>query len=68
MRDNDALIRNISETVSNSETIKCLPEDSFKSKSGNHENDENIYFFFLKKIRSKYPKNLFLGQLNVNSI
>ena len=34
----------------------------------NHENDENISFLFLKKIRSKHPKNLFFGQLNVNSI
>ena len=33
-----------------------------------HENDENISFPFLKKIRSKHPKNLFFGQLNVNSI
>ena len=38
-----------------------------ESKSDNHENDENISFPFLKKIRSKHPKNLFFGQLNVNS-
>ena len=34
----------------------------------NHENDENISFHFLKKIRSKHPKNFFFEQLNVNSI
>ena len=68
IRDNDALIGNVSETESNSETAKYLPEDSLESKSDNHENDENISFPFLKKIRSKHPKNLFFGQLNVNSI
>ena len=39
-----------------------------ESKNDNHENDENISFPFLKKIRSKHPKNLFFGQLNLNSI
>ena len=39
-----------------------------ESKSDDHENDENISFPFLKKITSKHPKNLFFGQLNVNSI
>ena len=39
-----------------------------ESKSDSHENDENISFPFLKKITSKHPKNLFFGQLNVNSI
>ena len=39
-----------------------------ENKSDNHDNDENISFPFLKKIRSKHPKNLFFGQLNVNSI
>ena len=59
IRNNDALISYISETESNSETAKYLPEDSSESKSDNHENDENISFLFLKKIRSKHPKNLF---------
>ena len=62
------MIENDSETESNSEITKYLPEDSLESKSDNHENDENISFPFLKKIRSKHPKNLFFGQLNVNSI
>ena len=42
IRDNDALIGNVSETESNSETTKYLPEDSLESKSDNHENDENV--------------------------
>ena len=39
-----------------------------ESKSDNHDNDENISFLFLKKIKSEHPKNVFFGQLNVNSI
>ena len=39
-----------------------------ESKSDNHNNDENISFPFLKKIKSQHPKNIFFGQLNVNSI
>ena len=39
-----------------------------ESKSDNHDNDENIPFPFLKKIKSEHPKNLFFGQLNANSI
>ena len=45
-----------------------------ESKSDNHDNDENhgndenVSFPFLKKIKSERPKNLFFGQLNVNSI
>ena len=72
IRDNDALIGNASEVESSSETTKYLPKDSLESKSDNHENDENgnlqKKFPFLKKIRSKHPKNLFFGQLNVISI
>ena len=57
-----------SETESNSELAKNLRENTLKSKSDNHDNDENISFPFLKKIKSEHPKNLFFGQLNVNSI
>ena len=39
-----------------------------ESKSDNHNNDENISFPFLKKIKSQHSKNLFFGQLNMNSI
>ena len=65
IRDNDALIGNVSETESNSETTKYVPEDSLEGKSDSHE---NISFPLLNKIRPKHPKNLFFGQLNVNSI
>ena len=68
IRDNDALFGNVSETESDSQTTEYVPEDSLESKSDSHENDENISFPFLKKIRSKHSKNLFFGQLNVNSI
>ena len=68
IQNNDALIENVSETESNSELAKNLLEDTLESKSDNHENDENISFPFLKKIKSEHPKNLSFGQLNVNSI
>ena len=68
IRANDALIGNVSETESICEAPKYLPEDSLESKSDNHENYENVSFPFLKKIRSKHPKILVFGQLNVNSI
>ena len=68
IRDKDALIENVSKTESNSETTKYLPENSLESKSDKHDNTENIPFPFLKKIKSKHPKNLFFGQLNGNSI
>ena len=58
--DNHALVENVSETESNSKIAKYLPEDSLESKSDNHENDENISFPFLKKIKSEHPKNLLL--------
>ena len=61
-------MENVSETESSCETTKYLPDDSLESKSDNHENDEKISFPVLKKIRSKYPKNVFFGQINVNSI
>ena len=61
IRDNDALIGNVSETESSSGTTKYLPDDSLEVKV-------TISFPFLKKIRSKHPKNLFFGQLNVNSM
>ena len=46
IRDNNALIGNVSETQSTYETTKYLPEDSLESKSDIHENDENISFPF----------------------
>ena len=68
IQDNDALIENASESKSNSEIAKYLPENSLESKRDNHDNDENISFPFLKKIMPEHPKNSFFGQLNVNSI
>ena len=62
------MIENASESKSNSEIAKYLPENSLESKRDNHDNDENISFPFLKKIMPEHPKNSFFGQLNVNSI
>ena len=68
IQDNNALIENASAIESNSELAKNLLEDTLESKGDNHDNDENIPFPFLKKIKSEHPKNLFFEQLNVNSI
>ena len=38
------------------------------SISNNHDNDENISYPFLNKVKSEHPKNVFFGELNVNSI
>ena len=65
---NEALIEDISEFESNFEFARNLPDDSFESKIDNHDKDENISYPFLKKVKSKHPKNLFFGQLNTNSI
>ena len=39
-----------------------------ESQSDNHDNDANIYFPLLKRIKSEHTRNLFFGQLNVNSV
>ena len=61
IQDSDVLIENGSETESNSEIAKCLPEDTLESKSDDHDNDKNIPFPLLKKIKSEHPKNLIFG-------
>ena len=53
IQDNDALIGNVSETESSSETTKYLPGDSLESKSDDHGNDKNVSFPFLKKNQVK---------------
>ena len=68
IQDNDTLIENISETESNSVLAKYLPKNTLENKSDNNDNHESISFGFLRKIKSEHPKNLFFGQLNVNSI
>ena len=68
IQDNNALIENVSVIESNSELAKNLLEDILESKGDNHDNDENIPFPFLKKIKSEHPKNLFFEQPNVNSV
>ena len=50
IQDNDALIEDISKTELVSELDTNLPEDTLKSKSENHDGDENVYFSFLKKV------------------
>ena len=60
MRNKDALIGNVSETESNSETSKYVPEDSLESKSDSHGNDEISLFHSLRKSDQNILKTYFL--------
>ena len=65
-QENDAFDKDNPETESNSKFSNNLSQDTLKGKS--HINFENLIFSFLKKTKSKHPKNLFFGHVNINSI
>ena len=65
---NDALAKDNPETESNFKFSNNLCHDNLEGKGISHRNFENLSFFFLKKTKSKHPKNLFLGHLNISSI
>ena len=48
--------------------LRRVLEGTSESKCDNDDNDENVPFPFLKKIKSEHPKNLYFEQLNVSSI
>ena len=56
------------ETESNSKLSNNLSQDTLKGKVKSHINFENLLFSFLKKIKSRHPKNLLFGHVNTNSI
>ena len=56
------------ETKSNSKCLNNLSQDTLKGEVKSHINFEDLLFSFLKKTKSKHPKNLFFGHLNTNSI
>ena len=56
------------ETELNSKFLNNLSQDTLKGKGKSHINFENLLFSFLKKTKSKHPKNLFFGHVNINSI
>ena len=45
-----------------------LSQDTLEGKGKSRINFENLSFSFLKKTKSKHPKNLFFGHLNINLI
>ena len=61
------LIKN-PETESNFKLSNNLSQDTLKGKGKSNINFENLLFSFLKKTKSKHPKNLFFGHVNINSI
>ena len=61
------LIKN-PETESNFKLSNNLSQDTLKGKGKSNINFENLLFSFLKKTKSKHPKNLFFGHININSI
>ena len=67
-QENDAFDKDNSEAESNSKFSNYLSQDALKGKSKSHINFENLLFPFLKKTKSKHPKNLFFGHVNINSI
>ena len=67
-QENDILDKDNPETESNSKFSNNLSQDTLESKGKSHRNFENPSFSFLKKTKSKYPKNLFFAHLNINSV
>ena len=67
-QENDAFDKDNPETESNSKFSNNLSQDTLKGKGKSHINFENLLFSFLKKTKSKRPKNLFFGHVNINSI
>ena len=67
-QENDAFDKDNPETESNSKFSNNLSQDTLKGKGKSHINFENLLFSFLKKTKSKHPKNLFFGHVNINSI
>lgn len=53
---------------SKSKFTKDSSENSLECKSENFDDHKNGSFPIFKKIKSKYPKNLFFGRLDVNFI
>ena len=56
------------ETELNSKFSNNLSQDTLKGEVKSHINFEDLLFSFLKKTKSKHPKNLFFGHVNTNSI
>ena len=67
-QENGAFDKDNPEFESNSKFSNNLSQDTLKGKVKSHINFENLLFSFLKETKSKHPKNLFFGHVNINSI
>ena len=56
------------ETESSFKFLNNLSQDTLEGKGKSNINFENLSFSFLKKTKSKYPKNFIFENLNINSI
>ena len=56
------------ETESSFKFLNNLSQDTLEGKGKSNINFENLSFFFLKKTKSKHPKNFIFEYLNINSI
>ena len=59
-QENDAFDKDNPETESNSKFLNNLSQDTLKGKGKSHIKFENLLFSFVKKTKSKHPKNLLL--------
>ena len=58
-QENATFDKNNPETKSNSKISKNFSQDTIEGKRKGHINFENLSFSFLKKTKSKHPKNFF---------
>ena len=65
---NDAFDKDNPKTESYSKFPNNLSWEALEGKGKSHINFENHSFSFLKKTKSKHPKNSFFGHLNINLI
>ena len=67
-QENNIFHKDNPENESNFKFLNDLPQDILGGKDKIHINFENLSFSFLKNAKSKHPKNLFFGHININSI
>ena len=67
-QENATFDKNNPETKSNSKISKNFSQDTFEGKRKGHINFENLSFSFLKKTKSKHPKNFFFWTFDQKQI
>lgn len=71
-RWNNVLNNEITETLSNKSSSRKLSKDKnnviYDNFDGDVDDDDILFPELKKKLKSKHPKNIFFGCLNVNSV